>query len=531
MRKSKILNIKNLLILGFVWFYLILFYTIFLAKGYYHADCTDTIMWAQATYDGKALINPDFAYAGILPLGGNIIMLPLVAIFGVSMEAQIIGMGIFCVLFAVAVILLCKIMNMSIHCTAVVTAVVFTMVSASEKLREIFWGHIIYYSLGAFFLLVGVALALKCIRLQDESKKLVTKKQIIWCILLFIWTVIASINGMQILAIYGLPVFAAMAAERFFDFETDLISVKNIKRCVLCLIFAIAMILGIVINNLVVKDVVAGYADAFSEFSNISEWGDNLLRFFPEFFSLLGVETGNDIFLYSPEGICNFLRIISGIILLLVPIIMVFMYKKFKDVSYRLMILTHHFMTLIILLGWVFGKLSSANWRLSPIIVTASILCVMFIKWGIREINYKRLLAIIVIPVGCMMIIVTGDILRSSQTIENEKLTSLSAYLKDEGLEYGYATFWQANIITMISDSDVKVRVIDIDEKGYSKRLYQTNENWYENVKEYDKYFVIFDEYEEYYIDNPNFEEPDEVLECAGYSIFVYDENIFRNED
>jgi hypothetical protein len=80
---------------------LVLYFIIFVSKGYYHADCTDTILWAEAVLDGGALMNEDFYYACLLPFGGHLLMVPFVAMFGVSMKAQIIGMSIFAVLFAV----------------------------------------------------------------------------------------------------------------------------------------------------------------------------------------------------------------------------------------------------------------------------------------------------------------------------------------------------------------------------------------------------------------------------------------------
>ncbi len=79
------------LISGFVALGLVLYFIIFVSKGFYHADCADTILWAQATVDGKAIMNPDFYYAAILPFGGQLIMVPFVAIFGYGMLAQIIG--------------------------------------------------------------------------------------------------------------------------------------------------------------------------------------------------------------------------------------------------------------------------------------------------------------------------------------------------------------------------------------------------------------------------------------------------------
>lgn len=68
--KKEILNLafeSGILLIGIFSFLLVLYYVIFVAKGYYHSDCTDTIMWAEASLDAKALMNEDFAYACLLP--------------------------------------------------------------------------------------------------------------------------------------------------------------------------------------------------------------------------------------------------------------------------------------------------------------------------------------------------------------------------------------------------------------------------------------------------------------------------------
>ncbi|MDE7432504.1 MAG: hypothetical protein K2N34_11415, partial [Lachnospiraceae bacterium] len=234
--------------------------------------------------------------------------------------------------------------------------------------------------------------------------------------------------------------------------------------------------------------------------------------------------------LYSPEGILNLLRILCGVVLLLVPVIMAFLYRKFDDISYKLMIFIHHFLTIFILAGWVFGKLNSANWRLSPIVVTSVWLCVMFVRWIVLNVEYKRLVVLVVVPVLCMMPIVTVDMFTmDKQSKANEELTNLARYLEEQELEYGYATFWQANIITLISDSKVKIRGIKLENNGYKKRLYQTNKNWYEKADGYDRYFVILtrNEYEEYYLGSNSFEEPEEVLSFGNYRIMVYRHNLF----
>lgn len=82
------------------------YYILFPGWGYFHSDCTDTILWAQASYDAGALFNPDFEYACLLPFGGQLLMLPFIGLFGVSTTTHAIGMLLFLLLFTASLLLL-----------------------------------------------------------------------------------------------------------------------------------------------------------------------------------------------------------------------------------------------------------------------------------------------------------------------------------------------------------------------------------------------------------------------------------------
>lgn len=517
------------LVIGILSVLLVLYYIIFIGKGHYHSDCTDTILWAQASLDGNDLVNSDFSYAGIMPLGGNIIMLPFVAAYGVSLKAQILGMVVFAFIFIGSIVFMAKSMKIENEWITVMIAVVLFTTCSSGKFREIFWEHIIYYSLGILFLMIGLGSVLRCIRRKYTVGNL--KNALLWYNFLFLFVIISSINGMQMLTMCEIPLLAAVAAERFFDFKTPLINSRYIKNYLTMIVIMIGTAIGLVFGKLVIHGVKARYAQAYSSFSDKNEWVGNFFEFFPKFFSLIGVDTKTSMIMYSYDGIIHLLRIIFAFILIIVPFMMLMLYKKFDDISYRLMILCHHFMAVFIMIGWTFGKLNSAEWRLTPIAVSSAIMCVLFMRWLVKNSDYKRLAAIVAIPVVCMAVIVTRDIsIVESQTDENKELDKLEKCLEDNNLEYGYASFWQANIITLISNSKVKSRVINIDEFGFEKRMYQTNKNWYENVNGYDKYFVILDEgeYEVYNKYQLNYEKPQEMIQCGKFKILIYDKNIFR---
>ena len=89
-----------------------------------------------------------------------------------------------------------------------------SLLLGSDKLREIFFGHIIYYSLGLFFLFVGMTLVLKILDLKTDRTKFI----VLNCVLL-IWSLLTGLNQLQTLTLFTIPLLGAIVAEQFFDFE------------------------------------------------------------------------------------------------------------------------------------------------------------------------------------------------------------------------------------------------------------------------------------------------------------------------
>lgn len=507
---------------GIITLFVVLFYIIFVSDGYYHADCSDTITWAQAMVDGKTIMNPDFSYACLMPFGGNLIMAPFVAIFGFGMKAQLIGMALFAILFAFALTYLCKSMNFSYTWCSVATCVLFLILSGSEKLREIFWHHIIYYSLGVLFIMIGMALVITILNSTEFHKR--------HYIILYVWTMLCSTNGSQALTIYVLPVLAAVIAERFFDFTTPLKDKKNIKSGIVATTLIVSTITGILLGKILNGNIVAGYQNGYSGFDSKDVWLDNFLSIIPQMFTLFGITTP-ETEIFSLAGVITLIKIILILIIMTVPVIMLIMYKKFESKSYRLMILMHTILSVLLTLGWVFGELNSACWRLSPMLATATILCVMFVKWLIDNKTFMRLSAIVIIPLTIVLMSITSELYTcysNGQSDANKRLELVSEYLEEKNLEYGYATFWNANSITLMTDSDVKVRCIREDDGVLRPRMYQTNINWYKD-NSYDNYFLLLTvgEYNAYSLSD-TYVEPKQLYTCENFYIMVYDYNIME---
>ena len=516
---------------------LIGYYTLFPSRTYFHSDSTDTLMWAVASREDGGLFSTDFNYACLLPFGTSMIMYALIPLFGVSMTTHVLGMLIFFLLFTAALVWMLREMQWDWKWVAGAVYVVLMICSGSEKLREIFWGHTIYYSLAVLFQFVGMALLFRCL---DNYKKLDAAanaedkkyKQISLYVamgLLGVWFILTGMNQIITIATFSLPLIGAVFCERWLDHKNDVKSRINLRALALIGIMAAGMVIGFLITKAEAKDIVAGYEGAFSNYDNIDKWTEHVQGFAKAWMTLLGVTIADGDKLMSVKSVGALLTFFTGIILLIVPVFALLCYNKMKDRRLRILVLSHWLMTLLIMVGYVLGKLSSANWRLSPIVGMSAVVTFAFFKWAVGEIKWQRFISLLMIPVVLVSTITAFTILRmpADKTDENH-LYKIAKGLEEQGLTYGYATFWNANGTTIAADSRVQVRNVTIDENGCRPYRYQTMDKWYDAQPGQDRYFLLMDRGERELLEGTDFDarKVSEVT-VEGYTVWIYTENLF----
>ena len=478
---------------------LILYYIIGPAAGYMTSDCTDSLRWAQATLESGKLISDEFYYAAILPFGGNLIFLPFVAMFGYSLTAQICGLVVFVLLFAAALYYLARGMNFDRTVSAAFVSVVLLIMSSSPKLREIMWEHIFYYNLGLLFFCFGFGLALRILRKGGLRDDLRAGKPIDWVRIgiICVFSLIAATDGLQTMVCFTLPLVAGLFAERFFDTETPLPSKRNLVTGILAAVVLVFSLIGFVSIDKISGGVTAGYADAYSAWSAMSSWTDNFLGFFHNWFTLLGVDVVAGDPLVSGESIVNMIRIFGALLLLIAPIILVCRYNKIQNSALRAVLIGHFAVTAFILFAITFGKLGGANWRLVPMLGT-SVMTTFFA--AVELIRQKkaagRIGALILAFLILMACIPARDIAKMPADYgEDNSWHTVARELEAHGLKYGYANFWWAEVVTMISGGEVVVANLSPSQRSPQQYNYQQPYGSYDD-KDTDRYFLMLTESE-----------------------------------
>lgn len=527
-------NKKNILAFSLVIiaFITIIYYMLGPSEGYIHSDCVDTLTWANATVESGQLFSSTFCYPYLLPFGSTFLMYPFVAIFGFTMFAYRLAMLVFMIVFALAIYFCARGLGWSRNTGLIAVSVEFIIVSSSGKLRELFWEHIIHYSLGAFLAFVLMAFMFYFINNYKKNKYSFknSKKTIVFGVLVALWAFFSAFDGLTTLTLSTLPVLGAILLSIVFDTKNNIISKANKDMIVSFVIILVATVLGCGVLALITKDIDAGYGNAYSNIVEGGEWSNNALRFLEQWTTLLGADYEAGSAITSFKNILAAIKMAGSLVLFFTPVYAIFIYKRVVR-SERTFIIFHWLMSGFILYGYVFGNLSSVNWRLSPIICSAIIVNIIVWKYLWSTVNLKRSAVIVSLLVVLSGVVTFGQIwaMPADYGRDNDQ-HQVVKYLEENGLNYGYATYWNANILTLISSSKVKVRDINLDNDQPVKGWLNTDKAWYDAQPNQDKYFVLLtnSEYDDKVSKNHSIlDNTSETLRYGNWVILVKDNNIF----
>ena len=312
-----------------------------------------------------------------------------------------------------------------------------------------------------------------------------------------VFSLIAATDGLQTLVCFTLPLVAGLFAERFFDTETKLLSKRNLVTGALAAVVLVFSLIGFVSIDKISGGVTAGYAEAYSAWSAMSGWTNNFLGFFHKWFTLLGIDVVAGDPLVSSASIVNMIRIFGALLLLIAPIILVCRYNKIQNSALRAVLIGHFAVTAFILFAITFGKLGGANWRLVPMLGT-SVMATFFA--AVELIKQKkaagRIGALILAFLILMACIPARDIAKMPADYgEDNSWHVVARELEARGLKYGYANFWWAEVVTMISGGEVVVANLSPNQKSPQQYNYQQPYGSYED-KDTDRYFLLLTESE-----------------------------------
>lgn len=513
----------------------VIYYMLGPSEGYLHSDCVDTMTWAGATIDSGKLFSDTFNYPYLLPFGSTFFVYPFMLIFGFNLFAYRFAMIVFMLVLFAGILVVAKYMKWDKRLAVFAVAVEFMMLSSSQKMRELFWEHIIHYSLGAFLAIVLIALMFAFLH-EFESNNFsfnkdgkLSKKTVILAVCMFLWSFFSAFDGLTTLTLSAIPVMGALLLTVLFDFKNNIFNKKNSGIFTAFVIIVFATAIGGLVLSIVASDISANYGGAYSNIVDRSEWSTNMLKFLDQWTSLLGADYEIGGAITKGKNIFAAIKLAGAFVLFLTPVAALFMLPKLNR-NERIFTFYHWFMTAFILYGYVFGSLSSVNWRLSPIVFSAVIVNVIVWKiiWQKGTKRGAVLVASLVVASAvitlCQIFAMPADYGRDN---DHHKAVEL---LESYGLDYGYATYWNANVLTLISNSNVEVRDVNLDEDEPRAGWLNSDKVWYDDQPDRDTYFFLLSngEYNDMVARNHVIlEDTREIIREGNWVVLVKDNNIF----
>lgn len=520
--KKELNNVKKLpltlvasLIFFIASFATVIYYICCPSVGFWHSDCTDSLYWANATVESGMIIADNYRYAAILPFSANLWMIPIIKVLGFTVKAQIISMVIFAVLYTLSQIWVFRSLKLTWPLTLTATGTMLMVLSSSTKMREIMWEHVIYYSLAILLFNCLLALFLNTIHAWDKYKRTQSGAHwvftIIFTLLLCLLSLGASTNGFSIIIMTTAPVFIGIAAEMMFERKKDLFSSENSVSIFAAISIPIFTVIGLKVLGILKGDIEADYTNYYSKFAPIKNWTDNLFKFPSHFLTLIGF-TDDTAELAAKEGIFNLITLCVFIVLTVTPIIALFFYNKFKHRETKIAILSYLALFGMIMLVFICGNISNVNWRITPIVGVSMIPLFAIInelfeyhrdcKNNCEEKKGNTSSVPFRLAVVLVMLFTIFSFKNYKEISEfpadygrDNTVHQLTNVLKENGLEYGFATFWRSQAITLLSDNTVKCREILATTYGGAKTdYYQSSYDWYDPQEGVEEYFVLLSE-------------------------------------
>ena len=493
----------------------------------FQSDCTDTLLWAQSALESGTIFKNTFDYAYRLAFGGQWLFMPFLKLFGVGMTALRAGMCLFTVLFTLVLVFFFRSLGHSLSRTFFESALMLLAMCAVKKTREIFYGHVIHYSLAVFYLLLAFVL------LHLFLKERVREKQILFAVLFSLVLFMCSANGTVQMLFVTLPLLAAVVLELYLHGDRKLVAV------LLCT--AAAAGLGWLFS----ASLNTNYSDSYSVIVPAEDWAENLLAFPKRWISLFYPLPEKNLDSFTSQW---FKMVVKSLIALLMFAGWMLSFSRWKTVKAaegRLFIFTCWAMFAAFLFFFVFGKISDVDWRMLPLVFSAEVV-VLIIFSGIEILSPERTVSggMAVLCAAVLLLHGLSNGLSVLRIPYDRKIwyaeDGLLETLKAHGLDYGYITsYWLSNSVTVLSDNTIRPRVVSIDDGHLYLNLFNSDLEWYADQPDRDRWFLALRE-AEYDPEMPEELSALETYRCTqedtrnsrtdDYIILVHDRNIMSGE-
>lgn len=357
-----------------------------------------------------------------------------------------------------------------------------------------------------------------------ESVKRKSRWAVFQGVVLAVLVTILTIPGTKLLATMFLPFLAGLVL--YLAIKEKFYIKKMIKHTSALWIIGctvLGMGIGLLCQKPLQNAVLYESGVASMEFTQGSSYIHNLGAMVYDYLELYGcVGTAEENIIGLGGIVCLFKWVVAFFMCLVVPIWCIVKYKKLKTDYHRVFVLFAWVsVAMMLFLCVVTPNFSNTPRYLLGVFVNNLILTIFFFDYYIEKSEYYSHLVLI-----CLLLpLIGGSYLTSLKKDRGnyENYMAICEYLQEQGISYGYATYWNAQVMTVLSNGEAEIVPVLIGNPTRSFDWLSSME-WFEDSYYDGSFCLILAEGE----GTPSMYEEmaDEQVEIGNYRILIYRGNL-----
>lgn len=411
----------------------------------------------------------------------------------------------------------------------------------SSAFLEQFYGQAGY---GNVFL--WIILSISLLNFLNQNIDNINKKWIVSLFSLLLITFSLGIMGIRYILTLYFPIITSYSIYYIIEYMQNRLSGKRsrkeMKLTIMVYLFVIiSLFAGLAVQKIILQHV--GFLKGLSNllYSSPEEISNNLHIYIYGFLDIFAALPPKGVPFLSITGIIASYRFVFLIILLaFIPVYLLIIYNKLNKYS-KILLLFYLSSFISTTYVYIFGTMATNDFGSARYFLV--LLGLSFILFGIVIENifsiYKRK---IIIYLGLIMLIpylissfyvVINNIYYidlSSKKIEKKQNEhqGIMDFLVENNLRFGYASYWNAGVITVLSNYDIEVAPVHIREMVPFYHL--SSKKWYQADYYKGNSFLLLRENEFEIIDKETLHKhlgsPIKILNYNNYKVLIYDFNI-----
>lgn len=535
LRKQSMASVIAFLVLA-INILILLWYIFFGYQGYFHSDSATKVLLAREIYDTGQFFPRDWNYGNgdLFVLFGHIFIVPLLGFMPAGFATHAISGAIFAGLILYGIWLITDINSLSIWRRIAIVAVFASGISANmaENLYgQVSYGAVVFVCIYLLF----------CARQYLHATE---KQKLIWAGLLVVITLLAYWgNPKRSLVVYSLPLIATLV---WMALSASYTGTGKRRGLIMLIIFSLSgAVIGSILYVITIAEVNNALGAANARWLSFDMMLRNATFTIQGLLSLLGGLPPVNESLFSSAGLYAAIRFVAAIMVIVMTPIAIKRAVISSNDELKMLALFAAFLMIISLFFQVTTSIpdmsdpmSSARYLVPGVIMCLLVLLLAPIQWDFRPLWMISVLVIIsILASGAyqnygLSALQTKRIFCGVDISDSAK-RSLIQLLTQHDLRYGYASYWNAGALSVLSNEQVKIRQIMAGNDGLPAPFRWLGSNaWYRPAAWDEKTFLLLQDNEISQFDWKKMADLGitaiEKYRTHGFTVFVFPENIAR---